>query len=1126
MKATQIAPFGGPADAVFHRGRIVAAWQSGRDRDVRLVVAEIDPASHAVLLSYSIAIGDDVGAFPRLLSAHDSVWLIYRNGASLGGRAILRRDGQEAWRSPVECGGNDPVCLGLDPVAGGAFAWQKAGTNEVMSALCLFPNAQLPEGDGRPTGLSHFSASGKIVLVDDARGAVKGITRPSWAGDLVAGEHPDSGVRVLAGDGRELRIWPGEETVTPRLAFDPATGMHAVVTSGVRNGIDYGVRLATFTASELQAPVPVDPDAPFPPGKGWMRLAVSHIEVAPFLLGASDYARKGTTVPLHYPESYTHLYQSRRRPWGCQVVKALGAHGEIIRSTTLTVNEAGDIGNAFDDSNELPDGYCTVNTGTDATAIAYPRVMLVPPVTSDPFTVPDTPYRRKTRVQIHNLATGDRLDRVLWTAVTAVYWHEATRRRAALIYWSFDILGDGLPGDPKGVEEWSLCLEGDETFAGGLIAWRERHRRTGAVRTMYADQDVARIPDPEPRFTDALPVAPAPIPPPIIEPPPVKPPMTTPSLPAFVTIEGWRGFMSGRDEQDADLPWAPVAENEAPRPNYAIWAMSEARGWERWRTVVVSTNPLRVAFQSVWGHWFCCEGGGGQKAVQRVAPSPSLYEILEAESLGGPWWAFRASNGQYVVMEADGIVNANRDAIGGWERWKLEAAPAFAAPGDVIVTPPPPPPGGGSTHRGALRRRERVLFDDTGDRLILNTSMFQATTLLEHEPDVYADNLAVSVEAGIDEWRIGAAVNWPMDIQDELPTEPRHVEKIVEAIDRQWAAGIRTDLCLFLAQSDIPELATGSMCEDYTRRVCRALRDRTHAFRITIANEPGDTRVWRLGLDGLRRMRDVVRQELPGLVVGLGAPWHPESKGTCEWTRNSDENGENALPWFADGCDTVGPHYGRSTRRRRNARQPWLGRRDSGGTTAVMVDEEPIGCFNYYRNDGSLFNQNEQDPVNLGVYATASWMQGHAVYCFHTGAGIGYQRLARVPAYWRLREMPGLMHVGAAKHVLPGNLPNYRFANWGWSLDQGQLFRREYEPTDSDGTPPTRGHCATSGDEFVNHEFFGEREYDLIARVPMAFAVWDRQGTTFVQVAEHRIAANDRLRMRPCFDRLLVGRLV
>ena len=259
MKATTIAAFGGPADAVFHDGRIVMAWQSGAGTDVRLVVAEIDPVSHVILLSYSIALGDDVGAFPRLLSALGSWWLIYREGASLGGRAVLRRDGLEVWRSPFECGGNDPVCLADN---GLFFAVQRFGDNAVFVGRLFEPDGIWADRHGAPTGLSRFLPNSRVALVDEDFIAVPGMTRPSWAGALVCGEHPDAGVLVQAADGRQAHVWPDEHTVTPRLAHDPQTGAYAVVTSGVRGSVDYGVRLATFVDADLAAQAP-------PPSETW-----------------------------------------------------------------------------------------------------------------------------------------------------------------------------------------------------------------------------------------------------------------------------------------------------------------------------------------------------------------------------------------------------------------------------------------------------------------------------------------------------------------------------------------------------------------------------------------------------------------------------------------------------------------------------------------------------------------------------------------------------------------------------------------------------------------------------------------------------------------------------------------
>jgi len=817
------------------------------------------------------------------------------------------------------------------------------------------------------------------------------------------------------------------------------------------------------------------------------------------------HARDGAHVPLQWPVLYSHPWQIHEPETGVYQETKMTAAGP--RDAVWTTGEDGSIALSIDRTDGTPKGYRVMNRGEDTLARLWPQILVVG----------ETITRA---VDILRLDSGKREAHVWIGRLEGLYDGPAMGDIPAGLYavvtWDFA---------HKGFVETSLYRVGY-----GLVAWREVRETTGEARQFVCTRTAPRVTDPPlDAYADDVPVAPTPI----QEPPPVQPPTppSTPSLPAYVAFSGWKGYVSGRDEQDAVYPWAPHdADVPADQwvPNFAVWAMPELRGWERWRTVVVSTAPLRVAFQSVWGHWLCPEFGGNDRVVQRKAARPGAYETWEAESLGAGWWAFRASTGHYLTMEADGTINANRPSIGGgWERWRMEPAQPFVLDGED-PTQPPPPPADGTPQRGVLRHRGRTVFDDTGDRLILETSMFHASTLLELEPELYADNLLCSAEAKIDEWRMGAAINWPDDIQDELPTEARHLEKIVTCIDRQWMAGIRTDLCLFLAQSDIPALATMSMCEDYTRRVCRALRDRQHAFRVTIANEPGDTRVWRLGLDGLRRMRDIVRQELPNVMVGLGAPWHPEALGTCDWTRLSQENGENAMPWFVQGCNHVTPHYQRGRNRRRVARQPWLGYRDSGlvGGSAVAVNEEPEGPKNYYRADGSLFNDNEEDPNVNGMWMTAAWCQGHAITCYHTGAGIGYQRLNRSPAYWRLREMPGIFHVAAAKAVLPGDLPSFRIANWNWSLDQGQLFRRNYEPSDSDGTPATRGHCATNGARFVDHEFSAEREYQLIALARMQFAVWDRRETVFVQTGEHRLGINEAVTLSPCLDRLLIGTLL
>jgi len=253
-----IAPRGGPVDACWHEGRIVIAYQDGPGPEAMLVQRSYTPQG-AVLSSVTYPLGSDVGAFPRLLSAHGSVWLIYREGKSLGGRAVLRRDGVEVWRSSWECGGNDPVCFG-EMSGRVAFAAQQFGVeNLVFGGTLDKPKETLHRiGVGAPDGLHAFNGAAGVTLIKDVRGSVVGMTRPTWALGLVAGEHPDAGVLVRdIDDGREFLVFAGQAGATPRLSVDFDTQRFAVVTWGELRGIDYGVRLAVFTEADLVAPAPV-----------------------------------------------------------------------------------------------------------------------------------------------------------------------------------------------------------------------------------------------------------------------------------------------------------------------------------------------------------------------------------------------------------------------------------------------------------------------------------------------------------------------------------------------------------------------------------------------------------------------------------------------------------------------------------------------------------------------------------------------------------------------------------------------------------------------------------------------------------------------------------------------------
>lgn len=290
----------------YHQGFLYVCWQNGTYVEVRVLDAageRVGGALHAC----------SNGSFPRLMSA-DGAWHLAFRGPDEHIR--LLRDGVLVWTSPVRAGGNDCVALGRDHDGIASLAWQAEGTNAVTAQWLRSPATAWSAGIGRPTGLSRFDAAGSVVLVDEDRGLVRGITRPSWAGALVCGEAKDGGARILAPDGRELVLWAFRQTFVPRLAHDPATGMYGCVT----HGLD-GVRVATFTEADLTLPVPVTPPT-------WDATGTP-VDCAPF------FDIRGATVTRVAADG--QIWQCHRRGEELHIVK--GAKPWLVEILRLTPDD-------------------------------------------------------------------------------------------------------------------------------------------------------------------------------------------------------------------------------------------------------------------------------------------------------------------------------------------------------------------------------------------------------------------------------------------------------------------------------------------------------------------------------------------------------------------------------------------------------------------------------------------------------------------------------------------------------------------------------------------------------------------------------------------------------------------
>jgi hypothetical protein len=191
--------------------------------------------------------GDDQLAFVRLGYAPAAGVCVAWRG--VGSHAYLLRLGVSLDAVTLgACGGNAPIAID-----NGVVAWQ--GPTALTRRATLATLAPLDETTRwAPTGLATALP---LTYVDDVRLAVEGMTHPVRSGPLVVGESTSSGgVLARLDDGRELLLWPGEDTMTPRCVASLDRARFWICTWGRE-----GVRFALEVRPE-DFPRQTDPEAP------------------------------------------------------------------------------------------------------------------------------------------------------------------------------------------------------------------------------------------------------------------------------------------------------------------------------------------------------------------------------------------------------------------------------------------------------------------------------------------------------------------------------------------------------------------------------------------------------------------------------------------------------------------------------------------------------------------------------------------------------------------------------------------------------------------------------------------------------------------------------------------------
>lgn len=205
-----------------------------------------------------IPIGEQAGAFPRMTVSGGLLWLAYRRGAP--DFAVVLQSLTGGGQMTINLGtgyGNEPVVLGYDDIA-----WQAAADYTVYRRpIRNDGHYDVLLGIGRPTGLSRILPDFAIRNIDEDRFAIPGYTRPCWAGHAVAVEGQGLYDLVIRDDGKQARCFDGQDSQTPRLAWDG--GERYLIGTWGKDG----VRIALLENSDFVAPVPDPPpvDPPVPP---------------------------------------------------------------------------------------------------------------------------------------------------------------------------------------------------------------------------------------------------------------------------------------------------------------------------------------------------------------------------------------------------------------------------------------------------------------------------------------------------------------------------------------------------------------------------------------------------------------------------------------------------------------------------------------------------------------------------------------------------------------------------------------------------------------------------------------------------------------------------------------------
>lgn len=402
---------------------------------------------------------------------------------------------------------------------------------------------------------------------------------------------------------------------------------------------------------------------------------------------------------------------------------------------------------------------------------------------------------------------------------------------------------------------------------------------------------------------------------------------------------------------------------------------------------------------------------------------------------------------------------------------------------------------------GRVTLWRRGYVDDGGPFLSCDYTDMSGLRLYEQDRARYRRNCLEMRAYGATAHRMLGMVSWP-----GREIDPRRSDLVAltrAAIeDSAVHGGLRTRFTLF-ADCGVFDLQQAERVQ-HAHRIGQGLQGLEPLLEaVEVCNEPGHPVNGAWSARELLYIASVLREYLPTVVLGCGAPF---GAGITTWTEEVYRELAATGFVFPHFERFVGTHEGHN----RPVRQPW----EALNLGAPFSNGEPIG-------PGSSV-ASEEHPGLLRAAATFTWMARGASYCYHTQAGIG-----QVSDGFIARE-PGADVVFDGARILPGDLVQFQAHNWHWASNPWMTIDGSLSDSGLDARGSIRTISATHDDGRVATQVFRvTRGCTLVARVAMSVDVYHGGETgPYHLVGHERRASGERLEIPTCVDTLLIGRRV